>query len=139
MHTTPATAPSGWKRFVEFLLWIPFIVLSTVVVLGTLLVGLGYWLDSTNRRTSEKISGMVTTAYREAASRGVVPAPAAEPNALLAGGKCAGVPMLVRVRTTAGEKIVYLAEGHPSTSLKAETWTFRSLATKDPQSIGDPQ
>jgi hypothetical protein len=49
MNTTPATAPSGWKRFVEFLLWIPFIVLSTVVVLGSLLVGLGYWLDSTNR------------------------------------------------------------------------------------------
>ncbi len=45
--------------------------------------------------------------------------------------------MIVRVRTTSGDKIVYLAEGHPSTSLKAESWTFRSLASKEPPSIGN--
>ncbi len=48
------------------------------------------------------------------------------------------VPMIVRGETR-WETTRHLAEGHPSTSLKAETWTFRSLSSRDPQPMRDPK
>ena len=102
--------------------------LVTIAVLFALLIGSTFWIEYSGRITHERLRSLVISAYYASAARGEVAQPAPEPGSVRAIARCSlSSPSIVHVKTSSGEERTYHAEGHPSFTLKAESWTFKPM------------
>ncbi len=106
-------------------------VIRTAVVTITLCAGLvfgaSFWADRAIRRNHQNLRALVVSQYYASAARGEVASPVSEPGAVQAVARCGlPLPFIVRVKTSSGERRIYLAQGHPHFRLDAEYWTFTS-------------
>jgi hypothetical protein len=114
-------------------------VVLTACLLGALFLTAAMLTESViNPLLRARLASNIVAAYRASAANGEVVAPGPGSDTVRAGAACIhSRPLTVTVTAEDGATHRYRAEGYPTSTLRAKSWSFRQLSRPDEPTVPD--